>query len=215
VRVVIGEDQALMRAGLALVLEQSGFEIVAVAGDAEDVVRKTAAHRPDLLLADIRMPPTHTDDGLRAALEARRRMPGLPVLVLSQYLQRDYAVELLESGEEGVGYLLKQRIADVDRFIADLHRIVAGGTVLDPEVVAAMVGRRRNGDDPVGRLTDRQRDVLELMAQGRSNAAIAEQLGVSEKAVVRHTSNIYDELGLSSNAGDHRRVLAVVRFLSA
>jgi DNA-binding NarL/FixJ family response regulator len=215
VRVVIGEDQALMRAGLALVLEQSGFEIVAVAGDAEDVVRKTAAHRPDLLLADIRMPPTHTDDGLRAALEARRRMPGLPVLVLSQYLQRDYAVELLESGEEGVGYLLKQRIADVDRFIADLHRIVAGGTVLDPEVVAAMVGRRRNGDDPVGRLTDRQRDVLELMAQGRSNAAIAEQLAVSEKAVVRHTSNIYDELGLGSSAGDHRRVLAVVRFLAA
>jgi DNA-binding NarL/FixJ family response regulator len=215
VRVVIGEDQALMRAGLTLVLEQAGFEIVAVAGDAEDVVRKTAAHRPDLLIADIRMPPTHTDDGLRAALQARQRTPELPVLVLSQYLQRDYAVELLESGAQGVGYLLKQRIADVDRFIADLHRIVAGGSVLDPEVVAAMVDRHRADDDPVARLTDRQRTVLELMAQGRSNAKIAEQLGVSEKAIVRHTSNIYDQLGLDSNSDDHRRVLAVVRYLSA
>ncbi len=213
-RVVIGEDQTLMRAGLTLVLEHAGFEIVAVAGDAEDVVRKTAAHRPDLLVADIRMPPTYTDDGLRAALEARQRAPGLPVLVLSQYLQRDYAVELLESGEEGVGYLLKQRIADVDRFIADLHRIIAGGSVLDPEVVAAMVDRHRADDDPVSHLTDRQRDVLELMAQGRSNAKIADQLNVSEKAIVRHTSNIYDELGLASSADDHRRVLAVVRYLS-
>ena len=214
-RVVIGEDQALMRAGLSLVLEQAGFEIVAVAGDAEDVVRKAAAHRPDLLVADIRMPPTHTDDGLRAALQARRRTPELPVLVLSQYLQRDYAVELLESGDQGVGYLLKQRIADVDRFIADLHRIVAGGSVLDPEVVAAMVDRHRADDDPVNGLTARQRDVLELMAQGRSNAKIAEQLNVSEKAIVRHTSNIYEDLGLGSSADDHRRVLAVVRYLSA
>ena len=212
---MIGEDQTLMRAGLTLVLEQAGFDIVAVAGDAEDVVRKTAAHRPDLLIADIRMPPTHTDDGLRAALRARQQTPGLPVLVLSQYLQRDYAVELLESGDQGVGYLLKQRIADVDRFIDELHRIVAGGSVLDPEVVAAMVDRHRADDDPVGRLTDRQRDVLELMAQGRSNAKIAAQLNVSEKAIVRHTSNIYDELGLGSSADDHRRVLAVVRYLSA
>jgi DNA-binding NarL/FixJ family response regulator len=215
VRVVIGEDQALMRTGLQLVLEQAGFEIVAMAGDAEDIVRKVGAHRPDLLVADIRMPPTNTDDGLRAAIEARSRVPGLPVLVLSQYLQRDYAVELLESGGEGVGYLLKQRIADVERFIADLRRIVAGGTVLDPEVVAAMVGRHRAEEDPVAQLTERQRAVLELMAQGRSNAAIAEQLGVSERAIVRHTSNIYDELGLGASADDHRRVLAVVRFLSA
>jgi DNA-binding NarL/FixJ family response regulator len=214
-RVVIGEDQALMRAGLSLVLEQAGFEIVAIAADAEDVVRKTAAHCPDLLVTDIRMPPTNTDDGLRAALEARTRLPALPVLVLSQYLQRDYAVELLESGDEGVGYLLKQRVADVDRFVADLRRIVAGGTVLDPEVVAAMVDRHRPDEDPVAQLTERQRAVLELMAQGRSNAAIAEQLGVSEKAIVRHTSNIYDELGLGSSPDDHRRVLAVVRFLSA
>lgn len=214
-RIVIGEDQALMRTGLTLVLERAGLEIVAIAGDAEDVVRKTAAHRPDLLIADIRMPPTHTDDGLRAALEARALLPGLPVLVLSQYLQRDYAVELLESGDEGVGYLLKQRIADVDRFVADLRRIVAGASVLDPEVVAAMVDRHRAEEDPVAQLTERQRAVLELMAQGRSNAAIAEQLGVSEKAVVRHTSNIYGELGLPSSSDDHRRVLAVVRYLSA
>jgi DNA-binding NarL/FixJ family response regulator len=213
-RVVIGEDQALMRAGLALVLEQAGFEIVAVAGDAEDMIRKTSAHRPDLLVADIRMPPTHTDDGLRAALELRARLPGLPVLVLSQYLQRDYAVELLESGEKGVGYLLKQRIANVERFVADARQVVAGGTVLDRDVVAAMVGRHRR-DDAVSRLTDRQRDVLELMAQGRSNAWIADQLGVTEKAVVRHTSNIYDELGLDRSGDDHRRVLAVVRYLSA
>lgn len=214
-RVVIGEDQTLMRAGLSLVLGQAGFEIVAIAGDAEDTVRKTAAHRPDLLITDIRMPPTNTDDGLRAAIEARTRFPGLPVLVLSQYLQRDYAVELLESGDEGVGYLLKQRIAEVDRFIADLRRIAAGGTVLDPEVIAAMVERHRADQDPVAGLTERQRAVLELMAQGRSNTAIAEQLGVSEKAIVRHTSNIYDELGLRSSPADHRRVLAVVRFLSS
>ena len=212
---MIGEDQALMRHGLTLVLERAGFEIVANAADAEDVVRKTAAHRPDLLVTDIRMPPTNTDDGLRAAIEVRSRVPGLPVLVLSQYLQRDYAVELLESGDEGVGYLLKQRVADVDRFVADLRRVVAGGTVLDPEVVAAMVGRHRAEEDPVALLTDRQREVLELMAQGRSNAAIAAELGVSEKAIVRHTSNIYDELGLGSSPDDHRRVLAVVRFLSA
>lgn len=212
-RVVIGEDQALMRAGLALVLERAGCEIVADAADADDVVRKTAAHRPDLLVVDIRMPPTNTDDGLRAALELRARMPDLPVLVLSQYVQRRYAVELLESGETGVGYLLKQRIADVDRFVADTRRIVAGGTVLDRDVVAAMVERPRRGD-PLGRLTDRQREVLGFMAQGRSNAAIAEQLSISEKAVVRHASNIYEELGLDNRPDDHRRVLAVVRYLS-
>lgn len=213
-RVVIAEDQALMRAGLRLVLEQAGFETVAVAADAADLVRKTVAHRPDLLIADIRMPPTHTDDGLRAALEARRRVPGLPVLVLSQYVQRDYAVELLESGERGVGYLLKQRVADVERFVADARRVVGGGSVLDREVVAAMVERHRR-DDPVARLTDRQREVLALMAEGRSNAAIADQLQITEKAVVRQTSGIYDELGLTASPDDHRRVLAVVRYLSA
>ena len=213
-RVVIGEDQALMRAGLSLVLERAGFEIVAVAGDAEDVVRRTAAHRPDLLIGDIRMPPTHTDDGLRAALAARARVAGLPVLVLSQYLQRDYAVELLESGEEGVGYLLKQRIADVDRFIADLHRIVAGGSVLDRDVVAAMVGRHRS-DDPVGRLTERQRAVLELMAQGRSNVAIGRAArGIRESGRAAHVQHLR-RARARQQPRRPRRVLAVVRFLTA
>ena len=166
-----------MREGLALVLERGGCEIVGVANDAADVVRKTIAHRPDLLIADIRMPPSHADDGLQAALEVRRRVPGLPVLVLSQHLQRHYAVELLESGTQGVGYLLKQRIADIKRFLADIRRIVAGGTVLDRDVVSAMLDRPRD-DDPLGGLTARQTEVLELMAQGRSNAAIAEQHGL-------------------------------------
>ncbi len=213
-RVVIGEDQLLMREGLALVLERAGFEIVASAGDGESLVRKALAHRPDLVITDIRMPPGHTDEGLRAAVELRSRRPGLPVLVLSHHVQRQYAVELLETGEEAVGYLLKQRIADIDRFIGDLRRITAGGLVLDREVVASMIERRRH-DDRLGGLTGRQLQVLELMAQGRSNAAIAEQLGVSEKAVVRHTANIYGELGIDQSAHGHRRVLAVVRFLSA
>ena len=213
-RVVIGEDQALMRAGLSLVLGQAGFEIVAIAGDAEDVVRKTAAHRPDLLLTDIRMPPTDTDDGLRAAIEARTRLPGLPVLVLSQYLQRDYAVELLESGEEGVGYLLKQRVANFASFSADLHRVAEGGCVLDSEVVAAMMARPRR-DAALERLTPRQLQVLALMAEGRSNGAIAERLTLTTKAVVRHVSHIYDTLGLEPTDEDHRRVLAVVRYLSS
>ena len=213
-RVVIAEDQLLMREGLSLVLTRAGFEIVAVAGDRDELVRKASAHRPDLVVADIRMPPTHTDDGLRAALELRRRRPGLPVLLLSQYVQRRFAVALLESGEEGVGYLLKQRIADMDRFVADLRRIVAGGSVLDREVVATLLDRHRRGD-PVGRLTERQREVLELMAEGRSNAAIAEQLSIAEKSVVRHISHIYETLDLDRSPDDHRRVLAVVRYLSA
>ncbi|HEY4277039.1 MAG TPA: response regulator transcription factor [Conexibacter sp.] len=213
-RVVIAEDHLLTREGLSLVLTRAGLEIVAVAGDRDDLVRKASAHRPDLVVADIRMPPTHTDDGLRAALELRGRHPGLPVLLLSQYVQRRFAVELLESGEEGVGYLLKQRIADTDRFVADLRRVVAGGSVLDREVVAALLDRPRR-DDSVERLTDRQREVLELMAEGRSNTAIAEQLSIAQKSVVRHISHIYDALGLDRSADDHRRVLAVVRYLSA
>ena len=213
-RLVIGEDQALMREGLALVLERGGCEIVGVANDAADVIRKTIAHRPDLLITDIRMPPSHTDDGLQAALEVRRRVPGLPVLVLSQHLQRQYAVELLETGTQSVGYLLKQRIADIPRFLADISRIVAGGTMLDRDVVSAMVARPGDSD-PLGGLTARQTEVLQLVAQGRSNAAIAEQLTISEKAVVAQVSRIYDVLGLANRHDDHRRVLAVVRYLSA
>lgn len=212
-RVVIGEDQALMREGLVLLLEQGGDEVVGRAEDAEDLVRKTGAHQPDLVLTDIRMPPTQTDDGLRAALRIRAEYAGIPVLVLSQHVQRSYATELLEGGADGVGYLLKQRVADVDSFRADLRRVAAGGCALDPEVVATMISRPRR-DDPVEQLTPRQQEVLALMAEGRSNAAIAERLNLSTKAVTRHVSHVYDALGLAPAGEDHRRVLAVVRYLS-
>lgn len=213
-RVVIGEDEALMRGGLTLVLERAGFEIVGSAQDGEDLVRKARAHAPDLLVTDIRMPPSHTDEGLRAALTIRAERPQIAVLVLSQHLQRRYASELLEQRSAGVGYLLKQRIANVEAFVADVRRICAGGTALDPEVVATLLGRARHDDDPLNRLTERQREVLGLMAEGRSNAAIAERLVISEKAVVKHASHIYEELGLPISGDDHRRVLAVVRYLA-
>jgi DNA-binding NarL/FixJ family response regulator len=215
VRVVIGEDQALMREGLVLLLERAEFEVAGVAGDGEALVRKAHAHRPDVVIADIRMPPTQTDEGLRAALAIRDALPQIAIVVLSQHVQRKYASELLESGAGagGVGYLLKQRIADSDAFCSDLRRICDGASVLDPEVVAAMLGRARR-DDPVDRLTARQREVLALMAEGRSNAGIAERLYLSEKAVIKHVSHIYGELGLRPAADDHRRVLAVMRYLN-
>jgi DNA-binding NarL/FixJ family response regulator len=214
-RVVIGEDQALMREGLTLLLERAGFEVAGAAGDGEDLVRKAHAHRPDAVVADIRMPPSQTDEGLRAALSIRESRPEIAILVLSQHVQRQYAGELLESGAGagGVGYLLKQRVADGDSFCSDLRRICHGASVLDPEVVAAMLARGRR-DDPVDRLTGRQREVLALMAEGRSNAGIAERLCLSRKAVVKHVSHIYDELGLRPGPDDHRRVLAVMRYLS-
>jgi DNA-binding NarL/FixJ family response regulator len=213
VRVVIGEDQALMREGIRLVLEQAGFEIAAVTADAAALLRRVRGLHPDLVVADIRMPPNNADDGLRAALQLRSEAPDLPVIVLSQHVSRQYATELLECGGHGVGYLLKQRIADIDEFVDALHRVIGGETVLDPVVVAAMIDRPR-ADDPLGDLTERQREVLALMAEGRSNAAIADRLSISEKAVVRHASNIYDELGIDRSAADHRRVLAVVRYLA-
>jgi DNA-binding NarL/FixJ family response regulator len=213
VRVVIAEDQVLMREGLRLVLEHAGFTIAAVAEDAEELVRRARGLQPDLVVADIRMPPTHTDDGLRAVLELRAERPEQPVIVLSQHVQREYATELVEAGGQAVGYLLKQRIADLATFVADLHRVMAGEVVLDPVVVAAMIELPRVGD-PLAGLTPRQREVLALMAEGRSNASIAEQLVVTEKAVVRHVSNIYAQLGMRDSPEDHRRVLAVVRFLS-
>ncbi|MDW5596198.1 response regulator transcription factor [Conexibacter stalactiti] len=212
-RVVIGEDQVLMREGLRLVLEGAGFTIEALAEDARDLVRRVIGLRPDLVIADIRMPPDLTDDGLRAVLELRGERPGLPVMVLSQHVQRRYAVELLRHDDRGVGYLLKERIADLETFIADLHRVLDGGTVLDPVVVAAMMDRPRPGD-PLAGLTGRQREVLALMAEGRSNAAIAARLHVTEKSVVRHVSLVYNALGIDQSSEDHRRVLAVVRYLS-
>jgi DNA-binding NarL/FixJ family response regulator len=213
VRVVIGEDEALLREGLVLVLERAGYEVAGVAADGEDLVRKARAHAPDLVVADIRMPPTHTDDGLRAALAIRAEREETAVLVLSQHVLKRYAIELMETGPAGVGYLLKQRIADVDTFLADLRRVCTGGAVLDPEVVAIMLDRARR-DDPVERLTPRQREVLGLMAEGRSNAAIAERLSLSDKAVVKHVSHVYEVLGLAVSDDDHRRVLAVLRYLN-
>jgi DNA-binding NarL/FixJ family response regulator len=214
VRVVIGEDQALMREGLALLLERDGFDVVARVDDADALVHAARVYKPDLVVADIRMPPDDTDDGLRAALEIRRSEPAIAILVLSHHVQQRYARELMDAGAERIGYLLKQRVADVETFCSDVRRICAGGVVLDPEVVASMLARARR-DDPIERLTPRQREVLALMAEGRSNQAIAKRLILTEKAVVKHVSHIYDELGLPPCPDDHRRVLAVVRYLTS
>jgi DNA-binding NarL/FixJ family response regulator len=213
-RVVIAEDEALLREGLTLVLQQGGFEVVAAASDAIGLVAATKAHSPDLAVTDIRMPPSYTDEGLMAALEIRRDMPGTAVVVLSQHVQRSFAEELLSDKAGGVGYLLKQRIADVPTFCGDLRRVCAGGTVLDPEVVALMMARARREDEALERLTPRQREVLTLMAEGRSNASIARALSISDKAVVQHCSLVYSELGLVASDDDHRRVLAVLRYLA-
>ncbi len=212
-RIVIGEDEALTRAGLALMLVQAGFDVVGTAGDADELVALTADRAPDLVITDIRMPPTHTDDGLRAAVEIRRAHPATAVVVLSQHVQRRYAVDLLGDEPSRVGYLLKDRIVDVENFITDVRRVGEGGTALDPTVIAAMLSRTQRPDRAVEQLTPRQREVLALIAEGRSNGAIARQLNVSEKAVVQHASNIYDELSLPPSQDDHRRVLAVVRYL--
>jgi DNA-binding NarL/FixJ family response regulator len=213
VRIVIGEDEALLRTGLTHVLQAAGFDVVAAVGDAHELVRSAGEHLPDIVVTDIRMPPDHKDAGLRAAMEIRREHPGIAVLVLSQHLQR--AVELLGGGSSGVGYLLKQRIADIDTFTDDLRRIAAGGTVLDPEVVSLMVARARGHHDALDRLTPRQQQVLALMSEGRTNASIARTLSITERAVVQHTSHIYDELDLALSDDDHRRVLAVIRYLSS
>jgi DNA-binding NarL/FixJ family response regulator len=204
VRVVIGEDEALLREGLSLVLGQGGFQVAATAGDAATLIARTRKLVPDLVITDIRMPPSYTDEGLRAALEIRRAMPGLPIVVLSQHLQSRVAAELMAEQAAGMGYLLKQRIADTATFRADLHRVCAGRTVLDPEVVALMVTRA--GRDGLRRLTARQQEVLALMAQGRTKASIARSLSLTERAVVQHVSNIYDRLGLPPSDDDHRRV---------
>jgi DNA-binding NarL/FixJ family response regulator len=215
VRVVIGEDEALLRTGLTHVMQAAGFDVVAAVGHAHELVRSARAHVPDIVVTDIRMPPDHQDAGLRAATEIRREHPEIAVLVLSQHLQRAYAVELLGDHPSGVGYLLKQRIADIDTFTGDLRRIAAGGTVLDPEVVSLMVARARGHHDALDRLTPRQQQVLALMSQGRTNASIARTLSITERAVVQHTSHIYDDLDLALSDDDHRRVLAVIRYLSS
>jgi DNA-binding NarL/FixJ family response regulator len=209
---VIGEDSVLLREGAARLLEGAGIEVVGQAGDAEELLRKVRAHRPDLAIVDIRMPPDNTDDGLRAAKAIRAELPGTGILILSQYVEEHYAVDLLADGSEGVGYLLKDRVAEVDRFLDAVRRVAEGGSVLDPEVVAQMLGRRRESG-PLDSLTEREREVLKAMAEGQTNRAIAAEMFVSERAVERHVTAIFQKLGLSSEDGGHRRVLAVLAYL--
>ena len=213
-RAVIAEDQALLREGLVFVVESAGFEIAGTADSGISLLEITRTEKPDLVVTDIRMPPTFTDEGLVAALEVRRTQPSTAVLVLSQFVQRRYALELVRQRGAGVGYLLKQRISDIGTFRDDLKRICSGGTVLDPEVVARFMDPTDSGRAGLERLTPRQRDVLGLMAAGRSNASIARELVITEKAVVHHASRIYDVLGLPPSADDHRRVLAVIQYLT-
>jgi DNA-binding NarL/FixJ family response regulator len=212
VKVVIAEDAVLLRAGLTRLLTDAGDEVVAAVGDAELLLEAVERHAPDLAIVDVRMPPTHTDEGIRAALKLRDRWPGVAVLVLSQYVEERYAVDLVAGETAGLGYLLKDRVADVREFLDAARRVADGGTVLDPEVVSQLLARSRQRD-PIEQLTPREREVLGLMAEGRSNAAIAEQLVISGGAVEKHVTNIFTKLDLPPTEGDHRRVLAVLRFL--
>jgi DNA-binding NarL/FixJ family response regulator/class 3 adenylate cyclase len=211
-RVVLADDSVLLREGIARLLEDAGFEVVAQSGTADDLLRHVGMHKPDVALVDIRMPPTQTDEGLRAAKQIRERWPDTGVLVLSQYVEPTYAMELLGENAEGVGYLLKDRVSDVDEFAAAVRRVGEGGSALDPAVVSQLVGRRRR-DDPLEDLTPREREVLELMAEGRSNQAIAERMVITLRAVEKHVTSIFSKLRLSATSEDHRRVLAVLTYL--
>ncbi|MFF7281877.1 response regulator transcription factor [Streptomyces griseorubiginosus] len=211
-RVVIAEDNALLREGLVLLLTSSGHEVVAVVGTGPEILPALLEHRPDVAVLDVRMPPGFRDEGIRAALEARERIPGLPVLVLSQYVEESYAAELLAGGTSGVGYLLKDRVGRVDEFLDALERVVAGGTALDPEVVTELLTRRR--DTPLDSLTPREREVLKLMAEGHDNTTIAKTLVVTERAVSKHIGNVFLKLGLPPSDSGHRRVLAVLAHLA-
>ncbi|WP_067458658.1 response regulator [Actinomadura macra] len=210
-RIVIAEDSVLLRAGLIKLLETSGFEVAAAVGEAEGLLAAVRRHRPDAAIVDVRMPPGFTDEGVRAALVMRREAPEVAVLLLSQYVEERYAADLLSSSTSGIGYLLKDRVADVSVFLDALRRVAAGGTALDPEVVAQLLLRRHR--DPLDRLTPREKEVLSLMAEGRSNAGIAAAMVVSESAVAKHINSIFAKLDLPHAEGDHRRVLAVLRFL--
>jgi DNA-binding NarL/FixJ family response regulator len=212
IRVLVGEDQPLVREGIVRVLEEGGFEVVGTASDADELVRKAGGHHPDVVITDIQMPPENTDDGLRAAITIREREPRTGVIVLSQFLEDRYALDLVGERAEGVGYLLKDRVGDLARFVDAVQRVAEGGSALDPDVVQRMVGRRR-GHSKLDDLTPRERQVLELMAQGRSNQGIADELIVTVAAVERHVTSIFTKLDLRQTPEDHRRVLAVLEFL--
>jgi DNA-binding NarL/FixJ family response regulator len=216
-RVVIAEDQALLREGIVALLREKGIDVVAQAEDAPGLLRVLAGHKPDLAIVDVRLPPTFTDEGVRAALEARAKYPGLGVLILSQYVEPVYTAELLDSGEGGIGYLLKERVGDVKAFVAAVENVARGGTALDREVVSELVRRRDadGGDGALAALTPREREVLGLMAEGKTNTAIARTLVVTPGAVEKHISNIFSKLDLPATDEDHRRVLAVLAFLRA
>jgi DNA-binding NarL/FixJ family response regulator/class 3 adenylate cyclase len=213
-RVVLADDSVLLREGVASLLEGAGFEVVGQSGTGEDLLLKVRSYKPNIAIVDIRMPPTHTDEGLRAAQEIREKHPDTAVLVLSQYVESGYALELLADSAEGVGYLLKDRVSDIAEFVAAVNRVADGGSALDPEVVSRLVGRRR-GSDPLDELTPREREVLQLVAEGRSNRGIAERLVVTERAVEKHVTSIFQKLGLPAAAEDHRRVLATLAYLRA
>ncbi|SDG67499.1 DNA-binding response regulator, NarL/FixJ family, contains REC and HTH domains [Sinosporangium album] len=211
-RVVLAEDSVLLREGLIWVLGSAGIEVVASVAEADGLLRAVEEHRPELVITDVRMPPSHTDEGLRAALVLRRQWPGLPIVVLSQYVEERYATQLLSTETSGIGYLLKDRVADVAEFLDALRRVAGGGTALDPEVVAQLLIRGRR--DSMDLLTPREHEVLALIAEGRSNSGVAEALVISDGAVGKHINNIFTKLGLSNADKDHRRVLAVLRFLN-
>jgi DNA-binding NarL/FixJ family response regulator len=213
VRVVLAEDLALLRDGLIRLLEAHDCQVVEAVDNGPSLLRALTTHRPDIAVVDVRLPPTFTDEGLRAALEARRQVPGLPVLVLSQYVEQLYARELLADRTGGVGYLLKDRVANVAQFLDAVRQVAAGGTAMDPEVITQLLSRR-GSDEPLATLTPREREVLSLMAEGRSNAAIAARMFVTEKAVSKHTNNIFSRLGLPPSEDDNRRVLAVLAYLN-
>jgi DNA-binding NarL/FixJ family response regulator len=210
-KVVLADDSVLLREGIARILEEAGFDVVGQAGNPDELMLKVRSYSPEVAVVDIRMPPTHTDEGLRAAKDIRERYPGTSVLVLSQYVEAEYAMELLAESAEGVGYLLKDRVSDVTEFAAAVRRVAEGGSALDPSVVSQLVGRRR--DDPLADLTPREREVLGLMAEGRSNQGIAERLVITERAVEKHVTSIFGKLRLPAAPEDHRRVLAVLAYL--
>jgi DNA-binding NarL/FixJ family response regulator len=215
VRVVIADDSVLLREGVSRLLAEAGFEVVGQAGDGEELLREVADKAPDVAIVDIRMPPTHTDEGLRAARELRSRHPSVGVLVLSQYVRPSYAFELLADDARGVGYLLKDRVSDLAELSDAVRRVGEGGSVLDPTVVSQLVGRRRQGHDPIDDLSEREREVLALMAEGRSNRAIGERLFITDRTVEKHVKNIFMKLQIPGSAEDHRRVLAVLAYLGS